>query len=479
MAPRNNNKKKQENTGVSPVYAGSAIDRSFFESLTDEKLAQHVFPLPVDNKSKLEIIYHFIDEFFRRFRLRVTHNATEKKWYPGTSPGDDLAGKPWVHAFREDKRFKYCDLYCSACRSCHDTCAQKEGSNYTKFHGEVSVVATIAFESLSTANEGETMYRGTVSRLYYHHVHNDGGDLKQLMIGGWCVLSTPQDSAGVYAKAMAHCKEYLHPDKGTTVQQHESLLPINLASGKRSKDNRYYLMMSDEGESWDERLVNACCNDKKDGTNLVELEKHQQVIVSLFYAICCKLGLQDFASPFIYPMSEFRVQSGEENRRVNPLFRLFCNEESLLAGGFADEGSSVPAQQLHCDHADSDIFYGTTVSQFPPKESDLGQLLAAGMSFIHPLSDKGRHIQVLKSLPHIQPHQTLVFLGNVAHGGVTHLLKKDKFLEKLTWPALHGHIDVKTKKREVGLLTYLNKDITHLNFEKLEPKKAQNKKSTK
>ncbi|GAX10522.1 hypothetical protein FisN_21Lh229 [Fistulifera solaris] len=459
-----NNNKKKKDTDTSAVEAGRAIDRSFFESLTDAQLAQHVFPLSLDNKSRLAIVYHFIDEFYRRFGLRVSHNPTEKKWYPGSAPGDDTAKKPFVHIFREDNHW-HCDLYCSDCRDCRDTCAGKLGKDYTKFLGEVTVVATITFKTLPSSKKKDTLYRGFVSHLYYHHVHNDGGDLKQLMSSGWCILSTPHDLAGVYDKGMAHCKEYLHPDKGNKVQQHENLVPINLGSGEKSMDNRYHLMMSKKGKSWDERLVNACCNDEPDGASLVELTKHRQVIVSLFYAICCRLGLDNIASPFIYPMRGFLIQNSEKNRRVNPQCRLFCNEESLLAGGFA-HSPSVPAQPVHCDHPDCEQFLGTVVTEYPPTETDLGQLLDAGMTFIHPLSEQGRLVHVLKSPLHIQPHQTLVFLGNVAHAGATHHLKKDDS-RKPTWPALHVHIDVKNNERGSPLL--IDKDDTHLIFKKVNP----------
>jgi hypothetical protein len=464
-----NKDKKKKDTDAVPVVAAGAIDRSFFESLTDEQLAQHVFPLSVDNKSRLTIVYHFIDEFYRRFGLRVSHNPTEKKWYPNTAPGDDLAKKTFVPIFREDNHW-HCELYCIDCRDCRDTGTAKVGKDYTKLHGKVTVVATITFKTLTGAKKKDSMYRGNVSHLYYHHVHNEGGDLKQLMSSGWCILSTPHDLAGVYDKAMAHCKECLHPDKGSKVQQHENLMQINLASGEEAADNRYHLMMSKEGKSWDERLVNACCNDEPDGASLVELTKHRQVVVSLFYAICCRLGLEEMASPFTYPMRGVVLQNGDKNRRVNPQCRLFCNEESLLAGGFA-HSPSVPAQPVHCDHGNSEPFLGSVVSEYPPTESDLSQLLDAGMTFIHPLSEQGRLVHVFKSSLHIQPHQTLVFLGNVAHAGATHQLKKDDS-RKPTWPALHVHIDVKNNKR--GSPRLIDKDDMHLSFHKVNPSEPKN-----
>ena len=104
----------------------------------------------------------------------------------------------------------------------------------------------------------------------------------------------------------------------------------------RVRDNCYYLLMSQAGSSWDKVVPNKCCNDDCDGASLVRLSLHRQVIICLFYSLCNRLGFASIAEAFVYDrtMKNYEVKADSE-KAPNPFWRLFCNEESLLAGGFS------------------------------------------------------------------------------------------------------------------------------------------------
>jgi hypothetical protein len=89
------------------------------------------------------------------------------------------------------------------------------------------------------------------------------------------------------------------------------------------------------------------------------------------------------------------------------------------------------------------------------------------MSFIHPTSEEGRLVHVLKSSFRLRGNQCLVFLGNVAHAGATHALRDVPFPKPL-WPALHGHIDIIGEPRRIGFLTFYDEGMTHLDAQMVE-----------
>lgn len=445
------------------VYNGTALDRNFFASLSHDQLAQHIFPDSFEASDKREIIAHFVSEIFRLFGLRVTHNITDSKWYPGTTPGGDLSQTRPVPSYYYKQQI--CDLYCSDCRECRDSQVHFDGQADKKYHGEVHVVATLEFTAVEKNAKKEIVrFGGSVCSLYHHHVHNDGSDLKQLLGGGWCVMNVPKFVGDTYAAAVDHCKQVLHPGRGRHTAKVNELLVIDRPSEK-PEDNRYYLTMSGETDAWDVRVATASCNDDDDvDSTLVNLTRHRRAVVTLFYLICNRLGLQEIVSPFVYKMLNYRVQ--HSNATPNPNFRLFCCEESLLAGGFS-RGNLVEDQKWHVDHADAEPFKGQLVGSYPPTADDLSELLKVGMSFIHPISEEGRLVHILKSSFHLTGEQCLLFLGNVAHAGATHSLK-NQATNKSIWPALHVHIDTIGEKRTVGYLTFYEKGNTHLDCGELE-----------
>jgi hypothetical protein len=322
----------------------------FFAALTHDRLAEHIFPDSFQAADRNTIIAHFIREIYRLFGFRVTHNNTAYKWYPRTIPGGDLSlARPVSKYFPKQP---FCDLYCADCRECCDSQVTFDVQPDKKYHGEVHVVARLQMSVVET-NEGEPeLHEGSVCSLFHHFVHNHACEFKQRMAAGWCVLDVPPFVSDTYDAAVQHCREAIYPGRGRRIARSEDLQEIDRAPGQ-GVDNRYYLMMSSATDEWDVRAVNSCCNEEELETTLVQLSRHQRVVVTLFFMICSRLGLQEIASPFVHEVVNHFLQI--DDPPPNPNFRSFCCEESLLVGAFS-RAASAQAQKWHVDHAGANAF---------------------------------------------------------------------------------------------------------------------------
>jgi hypothetical protein len=323
-AKRNNQKKAAPKKAVSVVaapvrtHAGISIDSNFFQNLTAEDIGKHVFPITIIRATKIDIIEHFKKEIFSVFGLRLDYSKQALKWFPDTVDGN-VCNVRHVPKFHNNN--SRVDLYCSDCRDCRDCRLIAAG----KQHGKLFVVATLEFQSTAHSH-----VEGRVAALYFHNIHNEGAALNQLMSSGWCIVNTPFAKTDLYQKAIDHCRDFLYPPHNEVeVEQHPNLLHIGHLDGNkiRPPDNRYYLLMSAAGSSWDKTVPNNCCNDDHNGDALVRLSLHRQVIVSLFYSWCNRLGFASIAEAFVYDLKENYEVKVFSEKVPNPFWRLFCNED--------------------------------------------------------------------------------------------------------------------------------------------------------
>lgn len=434
----------------------AVVDIDLFKNLDHIKLAEHVFPGTFNGRGKdryaarNDAMQEVIEAFASNFQLKL--RLAPKDWIPTGVAGPTGIIKNTKQLYIRVPRCNinkknHCILYCSECIEEHDYLC--------------TPVAKITFGASSPdATTGVVSTESKVEWMFFHDCHNCRQRTETLMQSGYCVIPTPCEfmTRGIYNNAIAEGRKLLHDEKGVvkgsklglkikeTDEEEKKEYAFNYITGELD-NNRAYMMASNEStKNWQKKEYRASWAER------VNAAEHVSNMVRLYYCISNLFGLSSLAAPFTYKLdSTYKVSGSTPNHS----HKMFFQEESVIVGGFRYT-KELEHQQLHIDYNRGKLFQ----TSYPhPSIKSVAELIKYGFSVISSLlEDEERDIYIshVDNKITIPFNMSLVFLGNLPHGGVTRTIKKG---DKKIWPALHIHVDLQSKKRLPGVLGIPDEDM--------------------
>jgi hypothetical protein len=430
-------------------------DLEFFKSLDHRAVAKHVFPDPFHGsgsnlyKARRACVDLIAEQFRSCMQLNI--QVAFRKWETpkfGTLNGIKEEKKVNVVRCNLEKKHS-CILYCMDCK--------ERGICTPIARAEFSGNNTQGLESKSVA---------VVTCLYFHNSHSWRGSIAMLYGAGFVKLKIPCQfiARGVYDNAIKQGELVLHEERG---ENQSSVLGIkDRQKRERGKEyvfnyidgeevnNRAYMMASNEVKhNWNKRAPRDSWCKEVDGA------AHVSNMVRLFYCVSTQLGICEYSAPYDINYDDTMKVAG---KIPNPSHDFFIQEESVLVGGFVHEGEPK-YQGRHTDYGGVTLFRPSD----PPvdKMQDGSKLFKYGFSIIMSLKEEEERVVFMADRGGeltAKWNEALIFLGNMPHGGVTHLIEAGS---KKIWPALHIHVDKSSKKRNPNKLGKVPEGICHLDIE--------------
>lgn len=437
----------------------SVCDYNLFRKLDHLSLAQHVFPLSFYGsghnvlESRMVGVNAIVDIMQTNMHINVIVGF--KEWSTnsfGKVIGNKLLPKP-VKIVRDNIQKKdSCILFCRDCRLNGNVCTPIAK---IRFSGDT--------ESSSKGPEIKNCV-ATVECLYFHNSHSWTVPTMTLFAGGFVSLNMSRDfiAGDTYNNGIAKGRLLLHKEKGVISKSTLGKKCPSANDKKNCKEflftyivdewekNRAYMMASNPNpEDWSLRLPrNAFCT-------AVDASAHISNMVRLYYCISVQLGISRLAAPFEIHYNDQGKMSGST---PNPEHECFIQEESMLVGGFVNKGIPL-SQNRHTDYDKPSLF-----SPSKPKVAGLrdgSHLYSYGFSIIMSLLHSEERVVYMGNEAgkiNVDTDEALVFLGNMPHGGVTHLIQTNS--DKV-WPALHVHMDKLSTAREVDFIGNIKEGFGH------------------
>lgn len=422
-----------------------AVDVDLFKNLNHVELAKHVFPDSFEGSG--ENIYQArkvcVEQITRVFKkcMKLNVQAGFSKWE--TKEFYTLDGvietPESANIIRCNIQNKVtCKLYCSDCRR----------------KGICCPIAKISFVGGRMEKEDReiAISSASVYSLFFHNSHKWRWITEELFGAGFVRLRIPTEfiTRNIYDNAIDQGRILLHEEMG---ENGDSLLGIKNAEEKEVEkeyafefiqgeevNSRAYMMASNATNDWKRRHARKSFGDH------VNVQSHVSNMVRLYYCVSTQLGICKGAAPFDVLYSEKMELVG---KKENASHQFFFQEESILVGGFVKEGG-VRFQRRHTDYHDVSVFHPLDHDLFAVEDGT--EFFRYGMSIITSLLKDEERVVYMggdKAKVTVRWNQTLVFMGNLPHGGVTHQIEKDC---RKIWPALHIHMDKESRFREQNTL---------------------------
>jgi hypothetical protein len=420
------------------------VDFEVFKGLDHVSLAKHVVPDTFHGvgenayRARNSCADEIVNFFSKNLSLNV--KLAPKDWK--TTHFAMMVGKNVITKAQQVTRDNlcsksYCFLYCADCMTECNKC---------------SPVAKVQFGD-PTGKGHKIKVKGTVAWLFFHNCHNWQSTNRALCHAGFSLVPTPVNfiTRGIYARSIAASRTLLHVEKGEKVDTAlgekkdftEKEHPFEYLQQEYDNNFAHMPLSNQRMGNWKRKKARYACQEYVDPIT------HKSVVIRLFYCVSNLLGFGSTASPFEYLYdSQMRVQGVVRNKK----HKLFAQEESVAVGGFVY--NNVKKNQFrHTDYYKAEVF-----RPFNPcfkTGQDAGSHHQYGFSIITSLlKDEEKVVYIGRDDGEIVIpfNESMIVLGNLPHGGVTHCITEGN---QPVWPALYVHVDTTERPRapfDVGIV---------------------------